>query len=206
MAYGCLAGRPDTDFFAVFDGPGEPPPPGIEPRVLSSEHAEGACGPSDMSPSGSRAEADFAAWYVHRCTAHELADLATVNFRPTAVLVLHAPPVTTFPLQSRPASPQVAASRRTKQGSSPGFVQAMLERVFQQTSDAMRASGYGVQSGTTAVVALVLQDVLYVANAGDANAVLYSGSGAAECLTVEHKASDPAEQVKSEAHSLRSFG
>ena len=26
VAYGCLAGRPDTDFFAVFDGHGEPPP------------------------------------------------------------------------------------------------------------------------------------------------------------------------------------
>jgi hypothetical protein len=48
---GCLAGRHDTDYFAVFDG------------------------------HGSRAEADFAAWYVHRCTAHELSGLATVNLR-----------------------------------------------------------------------------------------------------------------------------
>ena len=76
---------------------------------------------------------------------------------------------------------------------------ALLERVFQQTSDAMRAHGYGVQSGTTAVVCIVMKDILYVANVGDANAVLYTAGGAAERLTYEHKPSDPAERVRVEA-------
>jgi serine/threonine protein phosphatase PrpC len=82
---GQLGGVTDRDFFAVYDG------------------------------HGSRAEADFAAWYVHRCVVHELDGLATVNLRDATVL-------------------------------------SILECVFAQTSDAMRARGYGVQSGTTAVV------------------------------------------------------
>lgn len=63
----------------------------------------------------------------------------------------------------------------------------------------MRAHGYGVQSGTTAVVCLLLQNVLYVANAGDTNAVLYTAAGTTERLTYEHKPSDPAERARVEA-------
>jgi hypothetical protein len=48
-------------------------------------------------------------------------------------------------------------------------------------------------------VALVLRDTLYVANAGDANALLFAESGEVELLTVEHKADNPDEKARVEA-------
>jgi hypothetical protein len=42
----------------------------------------------------------------------------------------------------------------------PMAVEAMLQEVFRQTSNAMRSQGYGVQTGTTAVVALITRDRL----------------------------------------------
>ena len=81
----------------------------------------------------------------------------------------------------------------------PSSVETMLEKVFAQTSNAMRAQGYGVQTGTTAVVALVLRDRLYVANVGDSNAILSQKDGSARCLTVEHKPNAPDERARVEA-------
>eukprot|EP01050_Picozoa_sp_SAG11_P012199 SAG11_NODE_1342_length_5154_cov_2.272404_5_plen_156_part_00 len=70
--------------------------------------------------------------------------------------------------------------------------QVLLQRIYQQTSDAMRGAGtrcqqgwarladvvacFGAQSGTTACTALLLGTSLYVANVGDTNAVLVSSA------------------------------
>ena len=69
----------------------------------------------------------------------------------------------------------------------PASVKEMLHTVFKQTSNALRSQGYGVQTGTTAVVALLVREHLYVANIGDSNAIISMRDGSARRLTVEHK-------------------
>ena len=63
----------------------------------------------------------------------------------------------------------------------------------------MRAQGLGVTTGTTAVVAVIADSRLHIANVGDSNAVLSFADGSARTLTVEHKPSLPSECARIEA-------
>lgn len=54
------------------------------------------------------------------------------------------------------------------------------------------------QDGATAVVALVDNNMLYIANAGDARAVIAHKEGKAEQLSYDHKANDPKEKERIE--------
>ncbi len=58
-----------------------------------------------------------------------------------------------------------------------------------EAAAAGKPSGYGYESGSTAVVAVLRGDDLFVANAGDSRAVLCR-SGAAFALTDDHKPSN----------------
>ena len=80
-----------------------------------------------------------------------------------------------------------------------GDVHSSLCSAIRQTSNAMRAQGQGVTTGTTAVVAVLAESQLHVANVGDSNAVLSFADGAAKTLTTEHKPSLPSERARIEA-------
>ena len=63
----------------------------------------------------------------------------------------------------------------------------------------MRGQGHGMTTGTTAVVAVIADSQLHVANVGDSNAVLSFADGSARALTVEHKPNLPSERARIEA-------
>ena len=80
-----------------------------------------------------------------------------------------------------------------------GNVHSSLCSAIRQTSNAMRAQGQGTTTGTTAVVAVLAESQLHVANVGDSNAVLCFADGSARTLTTEHKPSLPSERARIEA-------
>ena len=66
----------------------------------------------------------------------------------------------------------------------------LLRQAFLDLHTAMK--GDAIVSGTTALVGLVMQDALYIANAGDSRAVL-SVRGVAKRLTTDHRPDCPSE-------------
>lgn len=80
-----------------------------------------------------------------------------------------------------------------------GDVHGLMCSALRQTSNAMRGQGQGMTTGTTAVVAVIADSQLHVANVGDSNAVLSFADGSARTLTVEHKPNLPSERARIEA-------
>ena len=70
-----------------------------------------------------------------------------------------------------------------------------LKNSFVEINEEM--SSFALQHGTTAVVALVVENILYVANVGDSRAVLCR-DGVAHRLTVDHHPDLPGEQERIE--------
>ena len=81
----------------------------------------------------------------------------------------------------------------------PTSTNQLLCSAFRQTSNAMRGKGQGMTTGTTAVVAVLVDSKLHVANVGDSNAVLSYADGSARVLTTEHKPSLASERERIEA-------
>ena len=74
-----------------------------------------------------------------------------------------------------------------------GDIGSALAAAFEQTSDQFLASAAADDSsGSTAVVAVVMDNTLHVANAGDSRAVI-SRSGVGSSLTTDHKPEDEGE-------------
>jgi len=72
-----------------------------------------------------------------------------------------------------------------------------LTAAFSAISDAFIASG-NMTSGCTALVAMICEDHLVVANAGDCRALLYAG-GQCRQITVDHVASNESERAAAQA-------
>jgi len=81
-----------------------------------------------------------------------------------------------------------------------GVVTEQLHQMFYKLNEIVAANlgEEAMESGSTAVVLLVLQDTIHVANVGDARAVL-GRDGAAERLTFDHKPGDEGEKARIEA-------
>ena len=94
---------------------------------------------------------------------------------------------------------ELADAARSSSTSQSEALRAVLVSAFRQTSNAMRAQGQGMMTGTTAVAALVIGGELVVANVGDSNAVLSFADGSARTLSVEHKPSLPSERTRIES-------
>jgi serine/threonine protein phosphatase PrpC len=72
-----------------------------------------------------------------------------------------------------------------------------LKEAYDLTDEDIKNAGIDDRQGATAITALVISNQLYVANAGDARAVL-DRNGTALRLSHDHKASDPNEQARIE--------
>lgn len=71
---------------------------------------------------------------------------------------------------------------------------ACLRKTFTRVHNLLRLTDVDKNSGTTALVALVIERTLYVANLGDSRCVLCRNRRALR-LTKDHKAVDPTEEV-----------
>lgn len=81
-----------------------------------------------------------------------------------------------------------AVARRLKQD---GNMEAVLTEAFAEVNE--HCSGKWPTVGTTAAVAIVIDDTIWSANVGDSRVILIE-NGKAQRLTYDHKASDPAER------------
>lgn len=78
--------------------------------------------------------------------------------------------------------------------------ESALVRAFVDTDAAfMQSTSRDEQSGCTALVALVLETNLHVANAGDCRCIVASKNGSIETLSKDHVATDPDERSRVEA-------
>jgi len=92
----------------------------------------------------------------------------------------------------------VAQDRDFPHNPARALVSAFL-RVDDEFVTAARSARPAVDDGTTAVVALVVGQTLYVANAGDSRAILVQRGGRVEPLSADHKPNRPDETLRIKA-------
>uniref|UniRef100_A0A6B2LB93 PPM-type phosphatase domain-containing protein n=1 Tax=Arcella intermedia TaxID=1963864 RepID=A0A6B2LB93_9EUKA len=87
---------------------------------------------------------------------------------------------------------------KLKGGSPPGPVESIIKESFQECNDALKETNSCSETGTTAVVAVVLGDQMWIANSGDSRAVLSKAEQAMR-VTTDHKPTLEAERKRIEA-------